>query len=113
MISKLFDELKNISNQLSTHIDKGREELIKFIDKQYAPQLIPIVNSLLEKAGLYQYMQDNNYFDFHQKLLLELHKPFGMDDYILHEVQGEVYRLLLDGENVILSAMILLSLFAL
>ncbi len=104
MISKLFDELKNISNQLSTHIDKGREELIKFIDKQYAPQLIPIVNSLLEKAGLYQYMQDNNYFDFHQKLLLELHKPFGMEDYILHEVQGKVYRLLLDGENVILSA---------
>ena len=99
-----FNDLKNISNQLSTDINKGREALIKFIDNQCDYQLIPVVNSLLEKAGLYQYITDYDYLDFHQKLLLELHKPFGMENYILHEVQGEVYRLLLDGENVILSA---------
>ena len=102
--TELFNELKKINNKLSTDIDQGREALIKFIDKQYDSQLIPIVNSLLEKAGLFQYMQNDDSFNFHQKLLLELHKPFGMDNYILHAVQGEVYRLLLDGENVILSA---------
>lgn len=99
-----FNELKKISNQLSRDIDKGREALIKFLDKQFEPQLIPVINSLLEKAGLYQYIKDDDYFDFHQKLLLELHKPLGMENCILHQVQGEVYRLLLDGENVILSA---------
>ena len=99
-----FEELKCISRKLSTDIDKGREDLIKFIDRQFAPQLIPVVNSLLEKAGLYPYMEDTESSDLHQKILLELHKPIGMENYVLHGKQGEVYRLLLDGENVILSA---------
>lgn len=103
-LASSFNDLKDISNQLSADINKGREALVKFIDKQYDSQLIPIVNSLLEKAGLYQYIKEDCCFDFHQNLLLELHKPFGMESYILHKVQGEVYRLLLDGENVILSA---------
>ena len=99
-----FDELKKISKQLSSNIDEGRERLIKFIDQSFDPQLKPVVNSLLEKAGLYPYMTDVESCDLHQKILLELHKPIGMENYVLHGMQGEVYRLLLDGENVILSA---------
>ncbi|MBR6832690.1 MAG: DEAD/DEAH box helicase [Fibrobacter sp.] len=99
-----FDDLKNISQKLLTDIDKGREDLIKFIDQPFASQLTPVVNSLLEKAGLYLYMTDEESCDLHQKILLELHKPIGMENCVLHGKQGEVYRLLLDGENVILSA---------
>lgn len=100
----LFDELKNINNILSTDINKGREELIKFLDKNNNSQLEPIVNCLLERVGLYPYIKDSADSDFHQKLLLEIHKPIGMENVILHGKQGEIYRLLLDGENVILSA---------
>lgn len=99
-----FDDLKIISKQLSTDIDEGREALIKFIDRKFDSHLTPVVNSLLEKAGLYPYMINAETCDLHQKILLDLHRPIGMENYILHGKQGEVYRLLLDGENVILSA---------
>jgi replicative superfamily II helicase len=37
-------------------------------------------------------------------LNFEFHKVVGLDEIVLHSVQGQVYRALLDGANVILSA---------
>ena len=71
-----FDDLKIISKQLSTDIDEGREALIKFIDRKFDSHLTPVVNSLLEKAGLYPYMINAETCDLHQKILLDLNMDY-------------------------------------
>lgn len=99
-----YEQLKDVNSLLSYDIDSGREKLIKLLDLQIDEVYRPVINSLLEKAGLYQYVTDFSQLDFRQKILVDLHRPFGMEDVILHGKQAEVYRYLLDGDNVILSA---------
>ena len=38
------------------------------------------------------------------RLAYEVHRPLGIDDLVFHAKQAEVYRLLADGRNVVLSA---------
>lgn len=65
----------------------------------------PILDSLVHRCGLYPYL-DPTGLDPSVQIAFEAHRPFDMpeDDIVFHESQAAVYRHLLDGKNVILSA---------
>jgi hypothetical protein len=63
-----------------------------------------VLDSLVRAVGLYPYA-DTSSFDVREMLAYEYHRPLGMPEQtVFHRAQADVYRLLLAGENVILSA---------
>lgn len=95
---------REIDGLLETNPEAGRDKLIRLLEDGYSESYGLIINSLLEKSGLFQYVDLSHVKNIRERLLIELHRPLGMDNIVLHKVQGEIYRQLLDGENIILSA---------
>ena len=64
-----------------------------------------ILNGLVRRLGLFPYL-DTSALSVRELIAYEFHRPSNFDEenIVFHRVQGEVYRELLDGENVILSA---------
>lgn len=65
----------------------------------------PVLDALLRKTGLFPYLDPNN-LNVADQLAYEFHRPLHMDEHeiVFHRAQGEVYRALMSGSNVILSA---------
>ena len=64
----------------------------------------PILDSLTRSAGLFPYLNPHDLSD-EDLLAFEFHRPLDFDDDVtFHRAQAEVYRELLDGRNVVLSA---------
>ncbi len=100
--------------ELSLHLNsadettqaEGRNLLIQVLDKRdlFHPYS-EIVDSLVEKAGLYPYVENQDTLSNKERINYEFHRPLDMDSAIVfHRKQFEVYQELLAGENVILSA---------
>ncbi|MEN6371841.1 MAG: DEAD/DEAH box helicase [Armatimonadota bacterium] len=65
---------------------------------------VAILDSLVRSEGLFPYL-DQDSLDFRDAIAYELHRPDNMgDEFVFHREQAEIYRRLLDGDNVILSA---------
>ena len=64
-----------------------------------------VVNGLVRTLGLFPYLSAKE-LSLRDLLAYEYHRPINMEDeeVVFHRVQSDVYRLLLDGKNVILSA---------
>lgn len=62
-----------------------------------------IVDALARQRGLFPYLPADE-LSFADLLACEMHRPEGFEEVVFHRAQGEVYRLLMAGENVILSA---------
>ena len=64
-----------------------------------------ILSGLVRRLGLFPYL-DTSALSIRELIAYEFHRPFNFDEenIVFHRVQGEVYRELLEGENVILSA---------
>lgn len=64
-----------------------------------------VLNGLVRTVGLFPYLPTSD-LSPRDLLAYEFHRPVNMDDdhLVFHRVQAEVYRLLLDGRSVILSA---------
>ena len=64
-----------------------------------------ILDALVRQLGLYPYL-DPEGLPLADLIAFEAHRPIGLDadNVVFHDVQAFVYRLLLAGENVILSA---------
>ena len=64
-----------------------------------------ILNGLVRALGLFPYLSESS-LSLRDSIAYEYHRPFNLDEenIVFHRVQGEVYRELLDGSNVILSA---------
>lgn len=100
--------------ELSLHLNstdeatqtQGRNLLIQLLDKRILFQTYSeVVDSLVEKAGLYPYVENQDALSNKERIRYEFHRPLGMDSTIIfHRKQFEVYQELLAGENVILSA---------
>src|SRR5690242_13961192 len=54
-----------------------------------------VVDALLRTVGLFPYL-DPETLSGRDQLAFEAHRPIGMDDLVLHRVQAELYRRLLD-----------------
>ena len=64
----------------------------------------PLLNALIREHGLFPYLDDPESLGLADRLAYEVHRPLGISDLVFHAKQAEVYRLLADGRNVILSA---------
>jgi hypothetical protein len=62
-----------------------------------------ILDTLARGQGLYPYV-NAEVLGFADQLAYEYHRPLNLDNIVFHRLQGDVYRNLLAGENVILSA---------
>lgn len=64
-----------------------------------------VLDGLVRRLGLFPYL-DLERLPLSDSIAYEFHRPLKMEDsgIVFHRVQGDVYRRLLDGENVILSA---------
>lgn len=62
-----------------------------------------VLDALVRKQGLYPYLDPEN-LGFMDMIAYEAHRPENLDDVVFHRVQARVYRLLMDGHNIVLSA---------
>lgn len=63
-----------------------------------------MLDAVLRRLGLFPYL-DVEGLGARDLLAFEAHRPLDMgEDLVFHRVQGEVYRRLMDGSNIILSA---------
>ena len=112
----LFYECKEINSLFNEGNDnKAREKLIELLDKIQSNN--SIVNSepqehltflahLIRKSGIYPYLKDYlNYSIFEDLLVYSTFETnINNEDIILHREQSRVLKLLLNGENIVLSA---------
>lgn len=100
-----FTALTEISKLFIVDEGKGREALIRTLEyKTQIGKYQPILASLIQRTGLYPYVSEPGQLSTGDLLNYEFHTVEGLDDIVLHSVQGKIYRALLDGANVILSA---------
>ena len=100
-----FDLLKDISAFVSAGQDsEARELVLRALEaREHFNGSRPILNDLVRAVGLYPYL-DTDLLDLRSAIALEYHKPEGLDEVAFHSVQARVYRELLSGRSVILSA---------
>ena len=100
-----FDALSLVSRLLADDANAGRDALIRLLEHlDLFGELKPVIEALIQRAGLFPYQGERTGLSAGELLNLEFHSVEGMEDIILHSVQGRVYRALADGANVILSA---------
>jgi len=63
-----------------------------------------IIDGLLRELGLYPYLEPRT-LGLADRIAYEVHRPDGMaPNFVFHKAQAEVFRYLMAGENVVLSA---------
>jgi replicative superfamily II helicase len=84
---------------------ESRELLLRVLDRRDAlGGGGPLLNALIREHGLFPYVDDPDSLGAADRLAYEVHRPIGIDGIVFHAKQAEVYRLLADGHNVVLSA---------
>jgi len=64
----------------------------------------PMLMSLVRAAGLFPYLEREG-LSLKDSIAYEFHRPQNMpEDFVFHREQAEIYRRLLEGQNIILSA---------
>jgi reverse gyrase len=105
LMGNAFSALSEIAWLLNEKENIGRDALIRVLEHQnLLANYQPILTSLIQKAGLYPYLTSPMNLSTGDLLNFEFHKIDGLEEIVLHSVQGKVYRSLIDGANVILSA---------
>lgn len=100
-----FSALAEISQLLEDQENEGRDALIRTLEfRDLLRPYEPIISALIQRAGLYPYIEDEEGLSTSDLVNLEYHSAQGLDDIVLHSAQAKVYRALMDGANVILSA---------
>ena len=83
-----------------------QELILRAVDKRTClREVASVIDGLVRTVGLFPYLSPGD-LSPRDLAAYELHRPLAMDDerIVFHRVQWEVYRELLDGNNVILSA---------
>lgn len=103
----LLREIARIVNQRSTH-NEGRDLVIRALAvmDRFDTTERTILMSLVRGVGLFPYMTGQlDASDFGDYLAYELHRADNMDgEIIFHSLQAKIFRQLMSGANVILSA---------
>ncbi|HQR05660.1 MAG TPA: DEAD/DEAH box helicase [Gemmatales bacterium] len=84
---------------------QGRDLLLRALEwREHFGEITPILDSMARASGLFPYA-DPDSMTTREQLAYEFHRPLNLGDQIVfHREQAEVYRRLLGGESVILSA---------
>jgi hypothetical protein len=83
----------------------GRELVLRAMERRASFQsYAPLLDSLTRQVGLFPYLEADD-LGFRDRLAYELHTvPLQGETFVFHRAQAEVYRRLMAGDNVILSA---------
>ncbi len=102
-----FQLLKNVSAIVSNNENSpvAREMVLRILDRRNEiPEYNLIIDGLAREVGLFPYV-DSDELDLSDRLAYEYHKPLSLqDDIVFHREQAHIYRRLLAGDSVILSA---------
>jgi hypothetical protein len=101
-----FSILKDLSLIISEdgEQESGQDLLLRVLERrEYFANYEQIINDFTRKLGLFPY-SDPEYFSLADAIAYEFHRPLNMKDVVFHRPQSRVYRLLLEGESVALSA---------
>jgi hypothetical protein len=100
-----FSALVEISRLLDSNSNSGRDALIRSLEhRDVLGAYSEIIDALIQKAGLYPYLLEDAVLTTSDLVNYEYHTAEGLDGIHLHSAQARVYRALMDGVNVILSA---------
>lgn len=100
-----FSALAEISRMLDANPNTGRDALIRSLEhRDLFSNYAEILNALTQKAGLYPYLPEGAELSTSDLVNYEYHTADGLDGIYLHSAQARVYRALMDGVSVILSA---------
>lgn len=102
---ELFKNLSIVVNNAKFE-NEGRELVIRTLEYEHLLNETEkeILYSLVRTVGLFPYLNPS-VLSLQDLLAYEFHRPFNMNENIVfHSVQAQIYRKLLSGENVILSA---------
>jgi len=108
MPERAFELVQTLCEMASegSHTPILQELVLRALEKRNCFGDIEIVlNGLVRTVGLFPYLPTTD-LSLRDLLAYEFHRPANMDDdhLVFHRVQADVYRLLLDGRSVILSA---------
>lgn len=108
-LKESFSTLSQIAKAVSVHDNENeaRELVIRALEYRalLSDTELPILNALVVRTGLYPYI-DSSLLSTRDIIAYEFHRPYNLDedDIVFHSSQAAVYRELLAGKNVILSA---------
>lgn len=106
VLAELGGLVARAQGEESTEMSQAREIAIRLVEHrdELGGQAAPL-DAMLRRLGLFPYI-DAGAAGVRDRLAIEAHRPLDLPDgdIVFHRVQGEVYRRLLDGENVVLSA---------
>lgn len=86
-------------------LSESRDLLLRVLDRREALSSGELLlSALIREHGLSPYLDEPDSLGAADRLAYEVHRPIGIDDIVFHAKQAEVYRLLADRHNVILSA---------
>lgn len=101
-----FSLLKEMTHLFNTGAeDECRDVVLHALESREAfGGCEPILEGLVRELGLFPYV-DEQQLSLSDSIAYEYHRPLNFDEpLVFHREQGEVYRRLLAGENIILSA---------
>ncbi|WP_421362396.1 DEAD/DEAH box helicase [Agrobacterium rosae] len=104
--AQILSATSRLVNARATH-DEGRELVIRCLDRrdQFPVALAPVLDGLVRSVGLLPYVVDRQAATLEDQLLLEAHRmPIAGETRVFHTLQLQIYRELLAGRNVVLSA---------
>lgn len=82
----------------------GRDLVLRALEhREQFGRLAGILDSLTREVGLFPYLSPES-LNLRDTIAFDFHKPDKDSEFVFHRVQAEVYRRLMDGDNVILSA---------
>lgn len=93
------------ANDDDNRVMAAREIAIRLLESREALAHVEgLLDAVLRQLGLFPYVEPD-FLSMRELLEFEAHRPEGLDDTVVfHRVQAYVYRQLLDGGNVVLSA---------
>jgi hypothetical protein len=100
-----FSALAEIARLLDLNENKGRDALIRTLEhRSQLTSYSEVLDALTQKAGLYPYLRKDAKLTTSELINYEYHTADGLEGIYLHSAQAKVYRALMDGVSVILSA---------
>ncbi len=106
IVSERFKILRSIAGLLnSERQSEAREALLRALEhRELFDEMEPILDALVRETGLYPYAEVEN-LDLSDRIAYEYHRPENLEGVLVfHREQADIYRRLLGGESVILSA---------
>jgi hypothetical protein len=100
-----FAIVRALSASINEERDRVQDLVLRALEHRDAfGQAAIVLDGLVRELGLFPYL-DPEQLGGADAIAYEFHRPDNLeDDLIFHRVQADVYRYLLDGDNVILSA---------